>query len=243
MQRGGEDSLTALALKICLEEALVHCLGVTDVEVIVDHEKNAKALCFYEVGKDISLQAAREIDPLACYGDLVPRVLDMGELPSKVVRRVKERFPAVLEDLRTERAYWVWKKKVHRAVEGVIIKVTSQAVWVDLGGQVGIMPRSHWIPKEIPDYKPGRAFWFYVLKINKKRDGRALRVYLSRNSINLPAALLKEMVPGVRARCIRRVAGAKSWLVLNRRLERRVLAKLGGRLGGEWVEITLGGVS
>ena len=227
-------NLVELALKIALEEALSTCLGIADVEVKVEPPGEVKAVCFFEVGRDITLHAAQRLDPYACHGDLIPRTMRMDDLPKKVVRRVKQRFPLVLEDLKTDGAYWLWKQRVHRAVEGVIAKVNSHAVWVDLGDQMGIMPRNHWISREVLDYRSGKVHWFYVLKV--RREGRALRVYLSRNSISLPAALLKEMVPGVKARCIRRIAGARSWIIVDRKLDEKILAELGGKLGGEWIE-------
>ena len=232
----GGDSQFGRALEIALVEALKACLGVVDVEVKLS--PRIRAICFYQVGKDISLGAAQRLDPLACEGDIVSKVLELEELPERVIRRVKRRFPSILEELRAEEAYWTWKQRVHQAVEGVIVKADSQVVWVDLGGQIGIMPRSQWIPKEVPGYIPGKAYWLYVLKA--QREGRALRIYLSRNSIGLPVALLREMVPGIKARCIRRIAGARSWLVVNRRLEKKVLAELGKRLGGEWVGVSNG---
>jgi len=109
---------------------------------------------------------------------------------------------------------------------------------VDLGGQIGIMPRSQWIPKEVVEYRPGKVFWFYVLKV--KRERSSLRVFLSRNSVNLPVALLKEIAPGVKARCIKRIAGARCWLQVSRRLEREILAELGKRLGGELLIMSRG---
>ena len=225
----GGDSQFGRALEIALVEALKACLGVVDVEVKLS--PRIRAICFYEVGKDISLRAAQRLDPLACEGDIVPKVLDLEELPERVIRRVKRRFPSILDELRAEEAYWFWKQRVHRAVEGVVVKADSQTAWVDLGGQIGIMPRSQWIPREVVEYRPGKVFWFYVLKV--KRERSSLKVFLSRNSINLPVALIREVSPRTKAVCVRRIAGARSWLVVNKRLEKKMLSELGRRLGGE----------
>ena len=126
---------------------------------------------------------------------------------------------------------------MHRAVEGVVAERDDVKLEVNLGGEeTGIMPRREWTPKEIPLYREGKCFLFYVLKVEREKG--LVKVFLSRRSINLPAAILRQKNPWAKIRCVRRIAGVKSWIVSNFEITKRDIEELPEELRGEIVELS-----
>jgi hypothetical protein len=134
--------------------------------------------------------------------------------------------------------YEKWKQKVHQAIEGVIHEVDSEKVMIHLGDNVcGIMTRPEWVPKEISFYQKGSPLWFYVSKVLK--DKSVVTVYLSRGSINLPAALLREKLPWLKITTIKRFRGVKTYLKSNAAIDPNLIKEVRRELKGEMIAIQI----
>ena len=217
----------------CLEEAVSHYLDTPEVEVNLEKEK---VTAFLKVGKNLGLEEARVFDEDARPGDFIPMTFDFPLLPDKVKKEVKERFPEIVISLKEDITYRDWKEKVHRAVEGVVVEKDNVKLEVNLGGEeTGIMPRREWTPKEIPLYREGKCFLFYVLKVEREKG--LVKVFLSRRSINLPVAFLRQKMPWAKIRCVRRIAGVKSWIVSDTEIKREHIEELREELRGEFIEV------
>jgi len=218
-----------------LKAAVSGYLNTPEVEVSLEKEEVA---AFLKVGEDLGLKAARKWDKNACPGDLITRRFSFSLLPEEVKKEVKERFPEVLNSLKEEMIYRTWKGKVHQAIEGVVAERDEMKIGVNLGGEVtGFMLRREQTPKEIPLYREGKCFWFYVLKVEREKG--LVRVFLSRRSINLPAAILQKRLPKAKIRGVRRIAGIKTWMVSDREIKKEYLEELKEELRGEVIEIKI----
>jgi len=170
------------------------------------------ATLFFNVPQGMELEEAQSLNSKIYFCDSLPVTLDFASFPKPVIDKCRRTFPYVLETIKALDKYKLWKARVHKVVEGVIIKMAENRCWleVDLAGQIGIMRREEWIPEETRLYRKGRVFLFYVLKATLSKD--IVHVFLSRHSINFPSAILEQRVPWIKFFCKKRYAGHKSWV-------------------------------
>jgi len=135
-----------------------------------------------------------------------------------------------------------WIKKVHHAVEGVILSTKDpDYIFVALGDHhvCGIFPKNHWTPLEALSYRKGKSFLFYVLKLCDDFPPNVI-AYLSRGSIGLPGAILKKLAPWVKVKTIKRIQGRKTWLRVSPPVPRSLLKEVSTKLSGEVIEVVNG---
>ena len=116
--------------------------------------------------------------------------------------------------------------KCRTAVEGLIKEVTEDAVVIEVCGHRAIMENRHGVKGE--EYHRGSSFMFYVLKHTGSGE-----IFLSRNSIALPEALLKRHIPGGSFRVIKRQAGIKSIVEASVHVPKEIIRMVEVCLGGE----------
>jgi|GEM_PF-2021658 len=135
-----------------------------------------------------------------------------------------------------------WIKKVHQAVEGVILSTKDPdyiLVALDDHHVCGIFPKNHWTPLEVPSYREGKVLLFYVLKLYDDFPPNVI-AYLSRGSIGLPGAILKKLAPWVKVKTIKRIQGRKTWLRVTPPVPRSLLKEVSTKFSGEVIEVVNG---
>ena len=158
--------------------------------------------------------------------------IQFENLPRVFIRTLKKLLPFYIDEAEADIKYVYWRTYKHTAITGTIIRSNSYRVDVELSkyfisSQIGQMLKPHFVPKE--QYKPGQAMYFYVLKVRKEL-GR-VNIYLSRNTISLPAAILKKKIPWGEFKCVRRIAGVKSEIVSNIFVPKELIREIAHELG------------
>jgi len=235
---GVSKDVAETALEFTVKNVLCDYFDVHECDVDVD-VRSKTATLFFGIPQKMELEEAEAIDPNIYFCNSLPVTLDFASFPESVVKDCKLFFPRMLDEMKALDAYKLWKSRVHKAVEGVIVDVAENKRWVevDLSGQTGIMRKEEWIPKEVNRYRKGRVFFFYILKATLKKS--VVQVFLSRRSINLPAALLGKRVPWIKFSCKKRIAGHKSWVHTSSvdQLPKKTLYDVQQELSGERIEL------
>jgi len=233
-EHGVSAKTVELALERAIQNAFADYLNVLECEVDLD---TRAATAIMQVDQDLLPNEARVFSPGAVEGDRLPVTFDLESFPKEVMQQVKSLLTQIIPDIHAEETYNNHKPMVHRAVQGVVDHRSRDLIDVDLGsGAAGLFPRVHWTKKEEQLYRPGEEFTFYVLRV--LREGAAVLAILSRNSIELPCAILTQEMPWANFRCMRRIAGHKSWIQTNELVRGEILEKLMDELRGELVDIS-----
>ena len=222
------------SLKLAIEHAFCEYLNILECEI--DDLDNRLIKAVFRIPEEISRTEAKIFNNLVCEDDIITVEFDFDALPQDVQRNTYKYFIKYTDEIRLNETYKRWKKLVRTAVEGVIIKKHDDRVDIMLfdTDTIGVMEKRYYVPKEIPLYLKGRTFLFYVHKILKNNYN--VSVNLSRNSINFPKAILARIVPWVKVKGIKRIAGKKAWLAMPS-VEMDVINELRRELKGEIIEI------
>jgi len=146
-------------------------------------------------------------------------------LPADFISAIKNHvLPERIQAVKAGQDYAYWRARRHTAVEGVILRARHDRVEVDIGGHVGIMEKRHFVPGEV--YRQGRMLRFYVLKVL-----RPCRVFLSRNTLSLPEALLRQEIPWGHFVCTRRIAGVRSEVTADVAVPGSIIRQVAAELG------------
>ena len=215
------------ALELAIEQAVCEFFKVPECQV--DIEDKSVAPIFQNLS---SMETDKTDKTLPNIVSDVP----FGEFSKNIIKHCRKLFFRNLSLMESAHLYEKWKCNVHQAVQGFIDRVDSDKAEIHIGDNVlGVMLKSEWVPKEIPLYRPGAVFWFYVNKLVESKS--AVTVYLSRGSKNLPAALFKEKLPWAKFRVLKRIRGEKTWLNTSVPVDREVIAEVRLKLKGEVIEI------
>ena len=236
---GGRSGLSndqvAYALELALEQAVCEYFDLPECLVDIDDKTISPVLeaPLRRKLKKAGLHCSKAID-----GELVCPSIFFNALPPKIIEKCRQYFELDLTRIQCFQLYEKWKRKVHHAVEGVIIDSSKGRVEVQLEDTVqGIMLKPEWVPREIPLYRSGAVFLFYVTKVCN--DNSAVTVYLSRGSKNFPASLIREKMPWVKIRTIKRIRGKKTWLKSNAWIDPEIIQALQRELKGEAIDIKI----
>jgi hypothetical protein len=194
------------SLEMAIAESMCKCLGLYDCDVDLE---NKTAVGVFRVAQDMSFEEALFFNKSVVGQDIVTVKFDFASFPKRVVRRCAEIFPRVLFDMRASARYRRWQSKRRTVADSVVIDRTRDAVSLDLGGQVGLLLRAEWILSEVKQrYRHGKPLYVYVLRVERHRS--AVTVFVSRQTRNLPACLLKQRLPWHKFVCVYRKAGSNS---------------------------------
>ncbi len=142
--------------------------------------------------------------------DILTVSVGITSLPDSVKALARSMFIPILEQMRAADELGVWKKQVHRMIDGVVLERHSDHVEVEARGAVAFLPKSGWIPAELTAYRRGNVLFFYVSSVRLMDAG--VEIFLSRSSARLPELLLRSHLPMHRFKCTRRFIGHKSIL-------------------------------
>lgn len=161
---------------------------------------------------EISLEDARQIDPDADYGDVVPvqesTPADFGRIAAQTTKQV------ILQRIREaerDALYRSYAEREGEIVNGTVQKVDQYQATLSLGKVEAYLPRSEQIPTE--RYVEGQRLRAYVAQVNKTPRGP--QIIVSRTHRNFLRRLLEVEVPEiyngtVEVKAIAREAGYRS---------------------------------
>ena len=194
------------ALEAAIGESLCSSLDMYDCDVDLD---NKTATGVFRVSQDMTFEEASFFNKTVVAQDIVTVEFDFVSLPKQVVKKCGEAFPRILLEMEAAASYRKWASKRHMAVDAVVVEKNDSEIMVDLGDQPGFMLKKEWVSSEAEErYREGKPISVYVLKV--KKAASTVSVFLSRQSRNLPAVLLKSRLPWHVFVCVYRKAGQKS---------------------------------
>lgn len=164
-----------------------------DKSVRENNEGEPKKVVF-NPEKHIMLEDAKKYNPGISVGEEleIPLVSkqDYGRIAAQTAKQV------ILQKIREAEKETIaleYKSKEGEAVSGIVQRVESGAVFVDIGKTLGILNREEQIPGEF--YRSGQRLKFYILKVEDTPKGSA--VLLSRVYPKLVSRLFELEVPEI----------------------------------------------
>jgi len=206
-------------------------------------EETAKAELLKSLSNSLSAVFGAEIEVLSSkagtleiysyrdsYGDLQVRSLPVSSIGRHAIRRIRRDLSLSLAKIRVLRDYDLSRDLIGRVVEGMIVKTVnhgSLSIRLQANGScnpgslVGSCPYRFQTPKERDIYRPGDFLSFQVLKVSPIMENGMprLEITLGRNGRGLVEGLITKRVwrnpscRDVKARCVKRIAGAYSEVV------------------------------
>lgn len=204
-QTGKDKELVRAALKAAIAESLLNCFDIYDCDIDL-REKTAAGI--FRVPQDMSFKEAIFFNKSVVSQDIVTVKFDFASFPKNMVKYCGKAFPRILVDIEASAQYREWQGKKRTVVEGIVTEKTRNTILLDLGDQAGLLLKEEWVKTEAQRYKKGSLLCVYVLRVERPAPG--VKVFVSRQSRNLPALLLKERIPWHSFTCVYRKAGDKS---------------------------------
>ena len=202
------EELVRNCLESAIAEALMESLGMSECMVDLDRKV---ATGVFRVPEDITLEEAAEFSETVVAHDVLTMTFDFAGFPKQVVKKCAEVFPYIVLDMEAAELYRRWFPRRRTVVEGIITEKNTGLVRLALdetGSDFGVMLKPEWVQKEAAlRYREGRPLLVYVLSV--RRHKAAVTVYVSRQTKQLPACLLKRRVPWHEFVCIRRKPGRR----------------------------------
>ncbi len=127
--------------------------------------------------RHIMIEEAKKIDPKAKLDEELKIPLaekkDFGRIATQTAKQV---ILQKIKEAERENILSEFKAKEGEIVSGIVQRIESDSVFLDVGKTSGILPRSEQIPGEF--YKPGQRLKLYVLKVEESPKGPV--IFLSR---------------------------------------------------------------
>jgi N utilization substance protein A len=193
-----------------------------NLSVVISREKDAQIFARKKVveeveddSQQISLAEAREISPNYELDDIVeidvtPR--DFGRVAAQTAKQV---MLQKLREAERGKIYDEFIEKENEILTGIVERVDTKAVYVELGRTEGILESDQFMPGE--EYRPGDHIKVYVLQVYRDRHdlNRAPQVAVSRTHVGLVKRLFEMEVPEiatgvVQIKSITREAGSRT---------------------------------
>ncbi len=201
--------------------------------------------------KHIMLKEARKIKPKIKAGEELKISLkpqkDYGRIAAQTAKQV------ILQKIREaerETIFEEYKSKEGEIISGIVQRIESKNIYVDIGKTLGILPKEEQVRGEF--YRPGQRLKAYILKVEETSKGPV--VFLSRAYPKIVSKLFELEVPEISQstvviKSIAREAGSRSKIALESKEEgvdpigsavgqkgTRVMAVI-NELGGEKIDI------
>ncbi|GIW66231.1 MAG: transcription termination/antitermination protein NusA [Candidatus Parcubacteria bacterium] len=217
--------------------------------VIDDNDASVK----FNPYRHIKISEALKIDPSAKIGEDIKIPLEDKDNFSRVATQTaKQVIIQKLKEIIKEKTYEEFKFKEGKIVSGIIQKVDSNVIYVDLGKTIGYMFRNESIPGEF--YRIGNRMRFYVYAVEKTPKG--VEVYLSRAHPLFISSIFSFEIPEIsdgqiEIKGVVRIPGTRSKIAVKSNIENldpvgacigprgaRVLS-ISNELNGEKIDIIL----
>lgn len=142
---------------------------------------------------EISLEAARALDPAAKIGDEVKKEVTPKNFGRIAAQTAKQVVIQKIREAEKNVVYEEFKKREGDIVSGIIRRVERTNVAVDLGRIEGILPPREQSPQE--EYRPGARLRALILDVKEKPKGP--EVILSRTHPDFVRSLFEIEVPEI----------------------------------------------
>ena len=201
--------------------------------------------------KHILLEEAKKINPKIKAGEQLEIPLEVKQEYGRIAAQTaKQVILQKLREAEKESIFAEYKSKEGEIVSGLVQRVESRNVYLDIGKTLGILPKEEQVPGEF--YRPGQRLKVYILKVEETPRGPI--VVLSRAYPKLVSKLFELEVPEIAAgqvviKAIAREPGSRSKIAVASAAEgidpvgslvgqkgTRVMAVI-NELGGEKIDI------
>ena len=162
--------------------------------------------------KHIMLAEAKKIKPDIKAGEDLETVLEAKEDYGRIAAQTaKQVILQRLKEAERDSVFSEFKSKEGEILSGIVQRVESMVVFMDIGKTLGIMPREEQIPGEF--YRPGQRLKVYLLNVEENPRGPVIVV--SRAYPKLLSKLFELEVPEVASgavvvKSVAREAGSRS---------------------------------
>jgi transcription termination/antitermination protein NusA len=147
--------------------------------------------------KEISLEAAHELDPESELGDELGIRMDTDTLGRIAAQSAKQVIIQKMKDAEREVVFDEFKGRKGEIVQGIVQRVDKSGIMVNLGHAEALLPAKEQIPREM--YRQGDRIRSYLLDVKKISKGP--QIMLSRTHphflIQLFHAEVPEIVEGI----------------------------------------------
>lgn len=169
-----------------------------------------------KLGKEISLEEAKEINPDAKIGDKIKVPLPLNEVGRSTIQKAADELINRLRSVEKNKLYEEFKKKEKEITSGTIYQVTKDRVIVNLGAVEGYFLPQDYLKSD--RLRPGTVIKAYVVKVEKTPLGP--RVHLSRTHHEFVKKLLAKEVPEiqqniVQIKAIARIPGVRTKIAVH----------------------------
>jgi len=141
----------------------------------------------------ISIAEAKRRNPAAQIGDFIAEPLPPFEFGRIAAQSAKQVIVQKVRDAERQRQYEEFKDRVGEIVHGVVKRVESGNVVIDLGRGEAIIRRDQLLPRET--FRTGDRVRAYIYDV--RRETRGPQIFLSRTSPDFMRRLFAQEVPEV----------------------------------------------
>ncbi len=147
----------------------------------------------YDPDSEISLEAAKELDPSVQIDDEIGFPLKVTDLGRIAAQSAKQVIIQRMRDAEQEIIYEEYKDRIGEIVSGIIQRRDKGGWIINLGRTEALLSKEEQIPRE--HYKRGDRVQALIIDVRK--DGRGPQVVISRSHRDYMAALFRREVPEV----------------------------------------------
>ncbi len=206
---GLSEESVEFALSSAISEIVKELLEPSYVAIdMIDRQ----AIATYVAGENFDISMAETIESGILPSDPFSLAYTFEIFSPRMVKRIGQIFQVLLSEMKWHENWNRWKSQTGNIVKGITGNLQNNYIDVELsGGQKAFFFKPHWVPKETAHYEPGKAMFFYVLKVTPN----PIKVFLSRSTLKVPALLLKHHLPVFNFNCHKRYIGHKSFIKTN----------------------------
>ena len=154
---------------------------------------------------EISLAAARAIDPAAVLGGTVEALTDLADFGRVAAQTAKQVIMQRVREAERDHIHLDFKGREGEILTGTVHHKEKGDLYVDLGKTEGLLPKKEQIPRE--SYRSGDQLRAYVLEV--RRTIRGPQVILSRTAPEFLVRLFELEVPEIRQGLVKVLGAAR----------------------------------
>ncbi len=166
----------------------------TEMEKEPQKEQGEKLIRF-NPEKHILLNEARKINPKAQHGDEIIFPLESHQNFGRIAAQTaKQIIVQKIKEIEYETIYEEFKAKEGEIISGIIQRVDSRNIYVDLAKTIGILPFEEGIITD--HYRPNQRLKFLIMRVEQSSKGPL--IFLSRNHPQFLVKLFELEVPEIK---------------------------------------------
>ena len=158
-----------------------------------------------DVLAEISLAAARAIDPSAALGGTVEALTDLADFGRVAAQTAKQVIVQRVREAEREHIHHDFKGRQGEILTGTVHHKEKGDLYVDLGKTEGLLPKKEQIPRE--SYRSGDQLRAFVLEVRRTVHGP--QVILSRTAPEFLVRLFELEVPEIRQGLVKVLGAAR----------------------------------